>query len=385
MITLAIDAMGGDRGLDSTVPAALDILARHREVELILVGDAARIEARLQRTGAASSAQNERLQIAHAGEVVGMDEAPAVALRQKKDSSMRVAINLVKDRRADACVSAGNTGALLATARFVLKTIPGIDRPAICAGLPRVGGRTYVLDLGANIGSSPEILLQFGVMGELLINCLDGVDRPRVGLLNIGVEDIKGNETIKAAAALFKRSSLNYVGYIEANDIYTGDADLVVCDGFVGNVALKATEGAAQMIIGAIREEFMRNSVTRLAGLAARPVLGAIRRRLDHRRYNGASLLGLKGSVVKSHGSADAMSFRYALEVGIKEVNKNLVSSIGDALSALPAVGASIDGGAGSTVVDGASSSVADADTVTAAARSTVTGAGTVADTAAAA
>lgn len=333
MLTLAIDAMGGDLGLDATVPAALDILARHAQVQLILVGDERRIGARLKDAG---GAQNARLDIVNAAQVVGMDEAPAAALRQKKNSSMRVAINLVKDGRADACVSSGNTGALLATARFVLKTIPGIDRPAICASLPRVGGRTYVLDLGANIGSPPAILMQFGLMGAQLINCLDGNARPRVGLLNIGVEDIKGNETIKAAAELFKRSRLNYVGYLEANDIYTGDADLVVCDGFAGNVALKATEGAAQMIIGAIREEFARNAVTRLAGLAARPVLDAIRRRLDHRRYNGASFLGLKGSVVKSHGSADATSFRYAVEAGIKEVNKNLVSSIENALAELP-------------------------------------------------
>jgi len=336
MLTLSIDAMGGDRGLDATLPAALDILTRHPQVGLILVGDARRIEARLKEAGAPASASKDRLEVVNADQVVGMDESPAVALRQKKNSSMRVAINLVKERRADACVSSGNTGALLATARFVLKTIPGIDRPAICASLPRLGGRTYVLDLGANIGSPPAILLQFGLMGALLIHCLDGVAKPSVGLLNIGVEDIKGNETIKAAAELFKRSSLNYVGYIEANDIYTGDTDLVVCDGFVGNVALKATEGAAQMIMGAVAEEFTRNTITRAAGLLARPVLGRIRRRLDHRRYNGASLLGLKGSVVKSHGSADATGFRYALEVGIKEVNKNLVSNIENALTELP-------------------------------------------------
>ncbi|MDD9857767.1 MAG: phosphate acyltransferase PlsX [Gammaproteobacteria bacterium] len=333
MITLSIDAMGGDFGLDATVPAALDIIDRHPQIGLILVGDARRIEARL---AAAGARRRRRLEVVNAEQVVGMDEAPATALRKKKNSSMRVAINLVKDGRADACVSSGNTGALLATARFVLKTIPGIDRPAICASLPRMDGHTYVLDLGANVDSPPAILLQFGLMGSLLINCLEGVANPSVGLLNIGVEDIKGNDTIKAAAQLFKRSSLNYVGYIEANDIYAGNTDLVVCDGFVGNVALKATEGAAQMIMGAIGEEFTRNAATRGAGLLAKPVLASIRRRLDHRRYNGASLLGLKGSVVKSHGAADATGFRYAVEVGIKEVNKNLVSNIENALTDLP-------------------------------------------------
>ena len=330
MITLSIDAMGGDRGLSATIPAALEIVARHSRVRLILVGDARRIERRLEAAGAGGHA---RLEVAGASEIVEMDDSPAFALRKKKDSSMRVAINLVQDGRADACVSSGNTGALLATARFVLKTIPGIDRPAICASLPRMDGQTYVLDLGANVDSPPEILLQFGLMGSLLVNCLEGEANPTVGLLNIGVEDIKGNDTIKAAAKLFKHSALNYVGYIEADDIYAGDTDLVVCDGFVGNVALKATEGAAQMIMGAIREEFGRSVATRASGLLAKPVLGAIRQRLDHRRYNGASLLGLKGSVVKSHGSADAMAFRCAVEVGIKEVSKGLVRKIENALT----------------------------------------------------
>ena len=250
---------------------------------------------------------------------------------------MRVAINLVQEGRADACISSGNTGALLATARFVLKTIPGIDRPAICAGLPRMGGQTYVLDLGANLDSPPQILFQFGLMGSVLVNCLDGKAAPTVGLLNIGVEDVKGNDTIKAAAQLFKASALNYVGYIEADDIYAGDTDLVVCDGFVGNVALKATEGAAQMIMGAIREEFGRSVATRAAGLFAKPVLNSIRDRLDHRRYNGASLLGLKGTVVKSHGGADAMGFRCAVEVGIQEVNQGLVRRIEDAMNEMNA------------------------------------------------
>ncbi|MGI9311699.1 MAG: phosphate acyltransferase PlsX [bacterium] len=363
MITLSIDAMSGDRGLAATVPAALQVLARHDEVALILVGDAPRIEralddasasslstgngtARARRSATRRSAKlssrlpaqmSSRLSVVAASEVVAMDESAAAALRKKKDSSMRVAINLVHDGRADACISSGNTGALLATARFVLKTIPGIDRPAICAALPRMGGRkTYVLDLGANVDSPPRILLQFGLMGSVLINCLDGILEPSVALLNIGVEDVKGNDTIKAAAALFKRAAINYVGYIEADGIYAGDTDLVVCDGFVGNVALKATEGAAQMITSTIREQFARNLATRAAALASKPVLDAIKARLDHRRYNGASLLGLRGSVVKSHGGADALGFRCAIEVGIQEVRKGLVRQIESALTPPP-------------------------------------------------
>ena len=378
MITLSIDAMGGDLGLDATVPAALEVLARHPQVRLILVGDPRGIEEHLlhsensrrvaraakncrreksssetSASGAGSDAGMEksvgncpvqlhgalrdRLQVVAASELVGMHESAAYALRKKKDSSMRVAINLVQDGRADACISSGNTGALLATARFVLRTIRGVDRPAICAALPRMDGRhTYVLDLGANVDSPPEILLQFGRMGSVLVNCLENKPRPTVGLLNIGVEDVKGNDVIKAAAELFKRGELNYVGYIEADGIYAGDTDLVVCDGFVGNVALKATEGAAQMIMGAIREEFGRNLARRSAGLLAMPVLSAIRSRLDHRRYNGASLLGLRGTVVKSHGGADAVAFRSAVEVGIKEVQEGLVRSIENALTEQP-------------------------------------------------
>ena len=335
MITLAIDAMGGDVGLSATIPASVDIIRRHRKVRLILVGNAAQISRRLAK---ASAHDKARVEVVNAAQLVAMDDSPAIALRQKKNSSMRIALNLVKDGRADACVSAGNTGALLATARFVLKTIPGIDRPAICVGLPRIGGKTtYVLDLGANIDCPPQILFQFGLMGSVLINCRDGKRNPSVGLLNIGIEDVKGNDTIKAAAEIFKSSALNYTGYIEADDIYAGDTDLVVCDGFVGNVALKATEGAAQMITGAIREEFTRNPMRRLAALAAKPVLGAIRKRLDHRRYNGASLLGLRATVVKSHGGADATAFGCAVEAGIREVDKGLVRQIEKSLTAAPA------------------------------------------------
>lgn len=330
MITISIDAMGGDHGLSTTVPAALEVLACYADVNLILVGDQQRIQRKLSE---ANVSETPRLQVVGASEVVGMNESPATALRKKKDSSMRVAINLVQSGTADACVSSGNTGALLATTRFVLKTIPGIDRPAICAALPRIRGQTYVLDLGANVDSPPHILLQFGFMGTKLINCLEGKPNPTVGLLNIGVEDVKGSDTIKAAAQLFKQSPLNYVGYIEADAIYAGTIDLVVCDGFIGNVALKAAEGVAQMIAGTIRGEFRSNIATRCAGLFAKPVLDSIKKRFDHRRYNGASLLGLRGTVVKSHGGADVIGFRCAVEVGIKEVRKELVRQIQNSLT----------------------------------------------------
>ena len=332
MITISIDAMSGDNGLSVTVPAAAEIIRRHPGVCLILVGDQRGIERQFADAGVSAG---ERLKVVGASQKVEMDDSPAFALRKKKDSSMRVAINLVRDGQADACVSSGNTGALLATARFVLKTIPGIDRPAICTGLPRMNGKTYMLDLGANVDSPQEILLQFGLMGSVLVNCLEGNANPTVGLLNIGQEEVKGNNTIKAAAELFKQSALNYVGYIEADDIFVGNTDVVVCDGFVGNVALKATEGAAQMIMSTFKQEFHRNVATRCCGLLAKPVLGAIRRRLDHRRYNGASLLGLKGTVVKSHGGADIIGFRHAVEVGIEEVKKGLVRQIENALTAL--------------------------------------------------
>lgn len=330
MITLSIDAMGGDHGLSTTIPAALKVIQQYSDVQLLLVGDGRQINQKLSELGAKL---NERLCLIEASEVVGMSESPALALRKKKDSSMRVALNLVQDGTADACISSGNTGALLATARFVLKTIPGIDRPAICAALPRMHGQTYMLDLGANVDSPPQILFQFGLMAAGLVNCLEGKKAPTIGLLNIGVEDVKGNDTIKAAAMLFKQSDLNYVGYVEADDVYAGDTDIVVCDGFVGNVALKAAEGVAQMITGTMKEEFNSNFITRCSGLFAKPVLDSIKKRLDHRRYNGASFLGLRGTVVKSHGSADVLGFRCALEVGIKEVQKGLIKQIENSLT----------------------------------------------------
>ena len=293
---------------------------------MVLVGVRDALEAEL---AARRAAPGPRLRVHHAAEVVAMDEPPAQALRYKKDSSMRVAIDLVKSGEAHACVSAGNTGALMAISRFVLKTLPGIDRPAIATVLPNMrGAHTYVLDLGANVDCTAEHLLQFGIMGAMLAAAVEHKERPTIGLLNIGVEDIKGNEAVKQAAALLRASGLNFAGNVEGNDIYRGSVDVVVCDGFVGNVALKCSEGVAEMMVATMREEFSRNALTRLAALAAASVLRAFRDRLDPRRYNGASLLGLRGIVVKSHGSADVFAFGQALERAVEEVRNNVPQRI---------------------------------------------------------
>lgn len=325
-ITVAVDCMGGDHGPHVTVPAALDFQSRHQDVDIVLVGLRDAIEAELAAQGARTG---PRLRVQHASEVVAMDEPPATALRYKKDSSMRVAVNLVKTGGALACVSAGNTGALMAISRFVLKTLAGIDRPAIATVLPNMrGGHSYVLDLGANVDCAAEHLLQFGIMGAMLVTAVEHKARPTVGLLNIGVEDIKGNETVKRAAELLRVSGLNFAGNVEGDDIYKGTTDVVVCDGFVGNVALKASEGVAQMMASALRQEFTRNPLRRLAALAAWPVLRSFRQRMDHRRYNGASLLGLRGIVIKSHGSADAYAFGQALTRAVEEVRNNVPQRI---------------------------------------------------------
>ncbi len=320
-VTIAIDAMGGDNGPAVTIPAALAMIKEEPDLRLILVGWRDVIESELARH---NSAEHDGLVIHHASQTVGMDEPPAQALRGKKDSSMRVAINLVKNGVAQACVSAGNTGALMATARFVLKTLPGIDRPAIITTWPTINGHVHVLDLGANVDCEPKLLLQFGIMGSILVGAVEHKTNPSVGLLNIGVEDIKGNTTIKKAAELLRRSRVNYYGYVEGDEIYKGAVDVVVCDGFVGNVALKTSEGLAQMIIHHIKEAFDRNPLTRFAGLIALPVMKAFRNRIDHRRYNGATLIGLRGTVIKSHGGADALAFQYAIREALAEV-KNQV------------------------------------------------------------
>jgi glycerol-3-phosphate acyltransferase PlsX len=324
-ITVAIDAMGGDHGPRVTIPAALDLLKLDSKVKIILVGLTDAIEAELS----ANKAQvGSRLSIHHASELVLMDESPQSALKNKKDSSMRVAINLVKSGDASACVSAGNTGALMATARFVLKTLPGIDRPAIAGILPNKHGITYMMDLGANADCTPEHLLQFAIMGSVLVSCVEQKAHPAVGLLNIGSEDIKGNDVVKRTSELLKESHLNFYGNVEGDDIYKGTTDLVVCDGFVGNVALKTSEGLAHLMGGFLKEEFKRNLLTKLMALISIPVLKAFKRRLDPRCYNGASFLGLRGIVVKSHGSADAFSFRHAISKAVEESRSGVLARI---------------------------------------------------------
>jgi glycerol-3-phosphate acyltransferase PlsX len=325
--------MGGDYGPPVTVAAVIDYLHRTPGIDIILVGLSDAIEAELR---ASKTALSDRLRVHAASQVVGMDESPALALRGKKNSSMRVAIDLVKSGEAQACVSAGNTGALIATSRFVLKTLPGIDRPALAVVLPTIKGHTYILDLGANVDCSAEHLLQFGVMGVTLVSTVENKERPSIGLLNIGEEEIKGNEVVKQAAELLRGSGLNFYGNIEGNDIYKGTTDVVVCDGFVGNVALKASEGVAQMLSTYLREEFGRNLLTRFAGLIASPVISAFKRRVDHRRYNGASLLGLRGIVIKSHGSADSHAFGFAIERAVDEVRGGMLEHISARVAQLP-------------------------------------------------
>jgi glycerol-3-phosphate acyltransferase PlsX len=318
--------MGGDHGPHVTVPAALAFQARSADVDIVLVGLRDALEAELAARGARPG---PRLRLHAASEVVTMDEPPAQALRAKKDSSMRVAVNLVKSGEAHAAVSAGNTGALMAVSRFVLKTIPGIDRPAIATVLPNMkGGYTYVLDLGANVDCTPEQLMQFGVMGAMLVAAVEHKERPSVGLLNIGVEDIKGNETVKRAGELLRASGLNFYGNVEGDDIYKGTTDVVVCDGFVGNVLLKASEGVAMMIVGFLRQEFTRNPWRMLVAWMAKPVRTALRGRMDPGKYNGASLLGLRGIVIKSHGSADLYAFGQALERAVDEVRNSVPQRI---------------------------------------------------------
>lgn len=328
IVTIAIDAMGGDHGPEVTIPASLQALQRHPQLRLILVGNSDVINTILQTHHAVLS---DRLQIRHATQTIAMDESPSQALRTKKDSSMRVAVDLVKAGNAQACVSAGNTGALMATARFVLKTLPGIDRPAIMACLPTYNPQreVRVLDLGANVDSSADSLYQFAVMGSIVASAIDNISRPKVALLNIGEEEIKGNEIVKQTSQLLsENSSINYAGYIEADAIFNGEIDVVVCDGFVGNVALKSSEGVARLLIAAIKRAFNRNWLTRLVALSAITVLREVRRDLDPNRRNGASLLGLQGIVIKSHGSANAMAFGHAIDEAIRQIDKNIPEKI---------------------------------------------------------
>lgn len=335
MLTIALDVMGGDFGVDVLLPAAGIALSRHPHLKVILVGDEDRIRARLRDVGDGHERSVlERVEVQHASQVVGSDEAPALAMRSKKDSSMRVAIDMVKQGRAQACVSAGNTGALMATSRFVLKTLAGIDRPAICSAVPSVNGHTWVLDLGANVDCSAEHLVQFAVMGSELARAVDGNKQPRVALLNIGSEDIKGNAQVKQAAQLLAQSAeaddINYVGYAEGDDIYLGDVDVVVCDGFIGNVALKTSEGVARMITQALKSEFTADGFSKLSGVLAFPVLKRLRKTFDPRRYNGGSLVGLRGNVIKSHGGADKYAVATAIYTAMKVVEQDLVAHIAE-------------------------------------------------------
>jgi glycerol-3-phosphate acyltransferase PlsX len=332
-VTVAVDAMGGDHGPSTTLRAALKFLEETPDARVIAVGQEAPLRAAL---GKLHSPARDRLTIHAASEVVEMQEPPADALRKKKDSSMRVAINLVKDEVAQACVSAGNTGALMAISRFVLKTLPGIDRPAIAAQLPTRNGVVTVLDLGANVNCSPEQLLQFAVMGTALVAAMDGVERPSVGLLNVGEEEIKGNELAKQTAELLRASGLNFYGNVEGDDIFKGTTQVIICDGFVGNVALKASEGLVTMLYAILKAEFTRNPFTRLVALTATPVLRAFKRRVDPRRHNGATLIGLKGVVVKSHGSADVLAFQYALRKAYTEAAHGMLDKIAQRMAAMP-------------------------------------------------
>ena len=330
--TIAVDAMGGDHGCAVCVPAAVDVLNNERDINVVLVGQLEQI----QRYLPASHTFGGRLVMQAASQVVMMDERPQEALRRKKDSSMRIAIEAVKAGQADACVSAGNTGALMATARFVLKTIDGIDRPAILSRIPSAHGYTHMLDLGANVECTAEHLVQFALMGSVVAQQAFGLAAPRVGILNIGEEDIKGNEVVQEAGRLLVAAgSLNYIGFVEGDDIFSGSVDVVVTDGFTGNVALKTMEGLAHMLAARIKAEFTRNAIRKLGALAASPALKALRAGLDTRSHNGASMVGLKGIVVKSHGSADALAFANAIRVAASEARSGVPQKIAQILATL--------------------------------------------------
>ncbi len=338
MATIALDAMGGDFGPEVVIPSAVHVVKKFKDIHIILVGD----ETRLRDCAKDNNIDlDKHFEIQHASQVVEMHEDPRHAVRKKKDSSMRVAINMVKDDRAQAIVSAGNTGALMATAKFVLKTLPGIDRPAICTTIPSYTGHTHMLDLGANVDSSAQQLFQFAVMGSVLAEAVDNTHKPKVGLLNIGSEDGKGNAQVKEANTFLKSGPFNYIGYIEGDDIYSDKVDVVVCDGFVGNVSLKTMEGVAKMIATMMREEFKRSILSMFAGLIAMPVLNRFKKRVDPRMYNGASMLGLTGIVIKSHGSADVLSYANAIEIALLEVEKSVPEHIRERMEPLLAKGGS--------------------------------------------
>lgn len=325
---ISLDAMSGDLGAEVVVRAANATLEKHSALELILVGD----EPKLQKLVTAIVGEQARLSIVHASEVVGMSESPAEALRRKKDSSMRIAVDLVKQGRAQAAVSAGNTGALMATAKYVLKMLPGIDRPAIITELPAIGGSLHMLDLGANTLCSAEHLFQFAVMGSIVTADITGIESPKIALLNIGAEDTKGHETVQEAASLLQASGLNYVGFIEGSELFSGKADVVVTDGFTGNVALKTMEGTVGLASHYLRRAFSRNWLTKFQAILAKPVLRSLALEMDSRNYNGATLVGLNGIVIKSHGGADSYAFQHAIDTAIVEVKNQVPQQIGTLL-----------------------------------------------------
>lgn len=331
-IKVSIDASGGDHGIPTTIEAGIKALSTFADLHLVFVGDSKRIQIQLDQHPSRQKF-NKRFDITHASEVIDMDESPTNALRKKKDASMRVAINLVKSNVVDACVSAGNTGALMAISRFVLKTISGIDRPAIMGRMPTMDGHTHMLDLGANVDSNPKSLVEFATMGSIAVKHTENIDAPRVGLLNIGEEEIKGNDNIKKTAELLKASNLNYVGFVEGDDIYKGSVDVVVCDGFEGNIALKASEGVALMMGHYLKLAFTKNIFSKIIGLIAKPVLKDFKASLDPGKYNGASLLGLRGIVIKSHGSADTEAFFQAIKEAYLEAQAKITEKIANQVS----------------------------------------------------
>jgi phosphate acyltransferase len=332
IIKVSIDASGGDHGIPVTIEAGIKALSAFQDLQLTFVGDQSTIEAEINKHSPDKTTAS-RIHVVNATEVVLMNESPAIALRKKKDSSMRVAINLVKSNTVDACVSAGNTGALMAISRFVLKTIKGIDRPAIMGRMPTMTGHTHMLDLGANVDSSPQALLEFATMGSIAVEQTEGISKPTIGLLNVGEEEMKGNDKIKKTSELLKASNLNYQGFVEGDDIYKGTVDLVVCDGFEGNIALKASEGVASMMSHYLKRAFTRNWLTKIVALIATPVLKDFKSSLDPGKYNGASLLGLRGIVVKSHGGADSDSFFVAICEAYTEVNAKIIDKISSQVS----------------------------------------------------
>ncbi len=331
-IKVSIDASGGDFGFPVTVKAGINALGVYKDLHLHFVGDEKGIQEELNKHSIYKTLL-DRISITHASEVINMDDSPSIALRHKKDSSMRVAINLIQDGTVDACVSAGNTGALMTIARFILKTIEGVDRPAIMGSFPTVNGHIHVLDLGANVDSKPETLLQFAIMGSITVQNTENIPNPSIGLLNVGVEEMKGHDRIQDTAELLKASSLNYSGFVEGDDIYKGVVDVIVCDGFEGNIALKASEGVANLFSHFLKESFNRNFLTKMVALLAKPIMNNFKSHVDPGQYNGASLLGLKGVVVKSHGNADVNSYFQAIKEAYLEAHAKITDKISEQLT----------------------------------------------------